>query len=234
MQYSYSGFAGRLHSNDIWFARKEAFAYLQLGQKERAEKILRRIISQKKEWFLLQDLADIVADAKEALCLLATAALAFGDADKKIKLYYSIFNKLKLEPALQDAARQHLLLVASIRYQHEWNIPEAMQKELKEYNAPDLNILRYNDILKQLQPFWNSIANADKTFYNGIIEKILDGNMAGFVKAGDGKRYYFAMKEVNQKNKKAIAGTAVTFELENGFDKKKQLATKNAVRLTIK
>ncbi len=222
------------YNNLTWFSRKEAFAYLQLGQKEKAEKMLRKIISQKKEWFLLQDLAEIIDDPKEALALLAAAALAFGDADKKIKLYYSIFNKLTPRPEMQDAAKKHLFLVAAIRHQHNWPIPAVMQIELTAFNAPELETLHYGDIIKQLTPFWNSLANADKIFHEGIIEKMLEGNQSGFVKATDGKRYYFSMREVRKTSKQVTAGIPVVFELEDGFDKKKHQSTKNAVRLTIK
>jgi len=221
------------YSNPVWFARKEAFAYLQLGQGEKAEKILREIITRKKDWFLLQDLADMVTDPKEALCLLATAALAFGDADKKIKLYYSIFNKINRDPALKEEAKQHLLLVAAIRHQHNWPIPATMQSELVAYDAPELNGLQYNGIIRQLTPFWSKLANAGKTYLVGAIEKLLEGNQSGFVKTADGKRYYFSMREVKPPVNKAIAGAGVRFELEDGFDKKRNQATKNAVRLII-
>ena len=67
-----------------------------------------------------------------------------------------------------------------------------------------------------------------------MIEKILEGNAAGFVKTSEGKQYYFSMREAKSLKHKVVVGCPVSFDLEDGFDKKKQVATKNAVRLTLK
>ena len=222
------------YNNNIWFARKEAFAFIQLGQKQKAEKILRTIVAQKKDWFLLSDLAEIVNDPEEAMQLMSSAALASGPLELKVKLFHNLYLRIKDDASKTEATKKHLLLIARIRLEQGWPFTPALEAALQN-NSVDLNgVNSAMEAYSQLKPFWRKAASQEQPVYTGIIEKILEGNQSGFVKATGGKRYYFLMRDVNQSISKAIAGVGVSFELQDGFDKKKQQATKNAVRLTIK
>jgi len=221
------------YNNNIWFARKEAFALVQLGQKEKAEQILRTIVTQKKDWFLLNDLAELVTDTAEALQLMSTAALSFGPLELKVKLFHNLYIRIKDNAALEDAVKKHLLLIARIRLEQGWPFTPALEAALKN-NAVDLNVVNSAQAAySQLKSFWQKIANEGKTIHQGIVDTILPGNQSGFVKSTDGNRYYFNMRSVNLANKNMLPGAPISFELENGFDKKKNHATKNAVRLIL-
>ncbi len=222
------------YNNQIWFARKEAFAYLQLGEKERAQKILRQIISQKKEWFILQDLAQIVSDKEESLRLFSEAALAFGDPDKKIKLYQNLYQLLNNKPEYENETKLHLKLIYLIRKQAGWQIPSELEKAINKHDIKLKDNMNLNDYIKQLIPFWEKIVGCSKNIIEGIITKILDNNQAGFIRSTLGKDHYFSMKEAKQIGNKILVGTSVLFELVEGFDKKKNITTQNAVRLILK
>jgi len=222
------------YNNNIWFARKEAFALVQLGQKQKAEQILRTIVAQKKDWFLLSDLAELVSDTTEALQLMSKAALSFGPIELKVKLFHNLYICIKDNADYEDAVKKHLLLIARIRLEQGWPFTQALEVALKN-NAVDLNgVNSAREAYNNLKPFWNNLASTSKTICNGTIEKILEGKQSGFVKTSDGNSYYFNMRNVNQDGKKIIIGASVNFELENGFDKKKNITTQNAVRLILK
>lgn len=220
------------YNNQIWFARKEAFAYIQLGQKTKGENILRKIISQKNDWFLFNDLADIVSDKQEAIKLYCKAALAFGEIEKKVKLYSKLYQLFKME-CLDKEAKLHLILIAAIRNKEGWAIPIDLERDMNAYQINDLSSYKIKELLKELDLIWKSKSDYDKQKYEGVIEKILEGNSSGFIKTKEGNKYYFSNKEALALKNKFHVGTKVIFELANGFDKKKQVATKNAIRLQI-
>jgi cold shock CspA family protein len=221
------------YNNDVWFARKEAYALLQLGNKPAAAQIMRNIVKQKRDWFLLSDLAEMVADKAEALKLMAAAALAFGKLELKVKLFYNLYQSIK-DDTLQDAAtKNHLLLIARIRMENGWSVPPALEAALAQ-NEVDLTAVNSAQAAYSLlKPFWQKITNEGQVIHKGIIERLLEGNQSGFIKATDGNKYYFVMKQVTSSKHKAVQGAFVSFELEDGFNKKKQQATKNAVRLIV-
>lgn len=220
------------YNNDIWFARKEAFAYQQLGQREKAEAILRKIMLQKKDWFLISDLAKVVPDEKEALQLLCLAALVKGKNEMKLNLYESLYLKLKDKPDQHKIAALHLCLIAAIREENNWEVKPALLEEVK---AREVNINEQGSsslILKELTSFWKKIAGEDhqKQRLEGTIDYIFPHGAGGFIKAGKDK-YYFITQGIKGEIK---TGQSVSFELSNSFDKKKNKPSKMAIKVTHK
>lgn len=219
------------YNNDIWFARKEAFAYQQLGQKEKAEKILRRLLLQKKDWFLLFDLAKVVPDKKEALQLLCRAALGKGKNEMKLKLYEAIYTELRNRPEEMPSAVLHLCLIAAIREENNWEVKPSLLEEIRSEGISINEQGSSSRILKQLAPFWERTAGSaerNNQKWEGTIERIFPHGGAGLIKAKEGV-YYFTTKGIKGEIK---PGQKVVFELTDSFDKKKNKSSKMAIKVS--
>lgn len=213
------------YSNDIWFKRKEAFACLSIGEREKAEKILRKITAQKKDWFLLFDLSKAVKDENERIQLMCEAALSPGKTEHKINLFYSFFELLKNTD--QKIAKTNLELVVAIRKENNWLIPDNLKKDKAECQLTSEEIRNSSTILNELKAFWQSLSNEKQTKFEGIVSNILENGKSAFVKEGK-NTYYFNMGKWYGKLK---TGDKISFDLTDGFDKKKNRSTKIAINI---
>lgn len=217
------------YGNDLWFARKEAFALNELGEKEKAEAILRKIILQKKEWFLLFDLAQLVGEKQERIQLLCSAALSHGKNEMKIKVFEALFHNLKDNPEYQREAALHLCLVAALREENRWPVNESMLRKIQEMGITISVEGSSIKIIGDLIPFWKKISNRKAERFNGIIETVFPNNKAGFLRRGKSKIFFGAGKLQGQLK----PGDKVSFETEDSFDKKKNRQSVIAVNLQI-
>jgi hypothetical protein len=221
------------YNNNIWFARKEAFAYRQLGDNARAESILRELTRKKNDWFLLSDLADTVSEKTEALRLCCRAALAHGDLPKKVRLFHKMYRLIR-ESGDAAVARKHLLLEAALRRAEGWPEGPDLEKALMDEAVTDAGLFSVNPLLKELTVYWRKASGQDEGLCEGEIDQLLDSGFAGFVKDKSGDRYYFNMRDARALGNNCVKGTRVVFELREGFDKKKNKPARNAVNLQPK
>lgn len=212
------------YNNDIWFARKEAFAYAQLNQKEKAIQIMRRILLQKQDWFLLFDLAEMLDESEEKLQLYYKAALSRGKIAHKLKLFNALANYLK--DSDPEMAKLHHSLEVKIRKENNWNIPT--EKETYLTFATNNNFKTSQSIFEKLKSFWQSNLKEEQR-QNGIIEFIFPHQKSGFLQSGNKKIFFLSGKKEGKLNK----GNKVSFILKNSYDKKKKRASKIAVSIQL-
>lgn len=210
------------YNNDIWFARKEAFALNTLGKRQQAENILRRILNQKKDWFLLYDLARIVANEEERFQLMLKAALSPGKDEHKVKLYHSIFEQLSNWGKEPRAAGLHLCLIAAVREESGWPVKEELLQLIQETGLDCGAEGSSLAIKKELALFWGNCLFKDGGRLTGVVASLFENNKAGFISGNDGKKYYFTTRKLEGLVKK---GSKVSFELADSFDKKKNQPT---------
>lgn len=216
------------YNNDLWFDRKRAFAYHELGQSEKAENILRKIVLQKKDWFLLYDLARVVSNQEEALKLMCQAARSRSKPEMKLKLFYSLYEQLKDRELYQEEAVKHLCLIAAIREEKGWSPLIEVEKIIKESSINTDKLGSSSAIIRELEPVWNKIAGVKKIERkNGVVSKVFPHGGAGFINS-EGKSYYFTM---NHSEKKVAEKSKVSFEIRDSFDKKKGKPTQMAVKI---
>lgn len=220
------------YNNDIWFARKEAFAYKQLGEREKAISILRKLVKQKEDWFLLFDLAQVVPDGAEAMELLCKAALERGKNEMKLGLYAYMYAQIKTQEKLKHEADLVLSLVVALREENNWAVNPDLLTEI-EKRGIDINKQGSSSlILKALIPFWQSTLdreNPGNRRKGGFIKTLFPDGNAGFIQSGS-KRYFFRTKNIKGQPK---VGLKVVFDAEEGFDKKRQKPSVMAIHILI-
>lgn len=216
------------YSNDLWFKRKEAYAYLQLGDREKAERILREILLVKKDWFIRFDLALTVEDEKKKFNLLCRAALEKGKPEMKLKLFEAISTYLKDNSREEALVNDHLLLPLIIRKEKGWTVNLELLNNLINQSIYQSKLPQSSDLLKKLKPFWEeNSGRKQKQIWKGQISRILPNGAAGFIKAKEGYYYFNQIKG----KKEFVEGEKVGFELVDSFDKKKNKPSKMAVNI---
>ena len=168
----------------------------------------------------------------KAIKFACDAALSFGDADKKMKLYELLAN-LTIKKGDKEIAKKHIALVYTIRKEHEWNLEKISNTITKfEVNITDLKDARIQE--RELKKDWEVLMFADKQLSIGTIHSLLPNGKAGFIRTIEKRSYYFDLRNFVGRKDLAIPEKEVTFFLEDGFDTKKNQSTKIAVNVRPK
>lgn len=220
------------HDNDIWFRYRIATSEFKLGKDEEAEKQLIKILAKKEHWIIYSGLFDIYRNqgkAEYALKAACKAMLDPGEYKSKVNLLENISDFLLPIPGMNEASYWHILLAKSLRVENNWKVTPDLNKKVEHFNLQTINT---KDLIHKLLNFWETNRNKGDTLYEGIIETLLPNKKDGFIKCSDGNSYYFKGNSVNYKN--YSVNQKVSFFLKDGFDRKKQRATKQAYSISLK
>lgn len=224
------------YNNDVWFKQKMALSDAKLGNISNAIEQLTEILTLKKDWFIYRDIADLLLQTdrpKEALAYSISGAFAYGNDDKKIKLY-SLMADILLVLNKKEEAKKHLSFMWVIRNDENWNITNEFQQKLSNHQVDTENLPNGHVLKRELTQIWNDLKYANQTKLEGKILKILPNGRAGFVQLLNIESYYFQTNEFKGKRHLLKRGTRVEFYLEDSFDAVKKQASKKAVFLVPK
>jgi tetratricopeptide (TPR) repeat protein len=227
----------KLHyGNEHWLRRYAALSHAALGDFQTAITMLKGILAQRKEWFLFADLAAILMQAErtsEALLYLHDAALAFGDMEKKIKVYKALAKAYTLL-GKEELALEHYELVSLIRSDFAWSADEEVTAALARAGVEAGRFGSSSAMFSRLKKVWSAEKTVASPRLLGSIMKLLPNGKSGFVKAKYGNSYFFHLKNIRNAKGRVIAeGIEVSFSLEDAFDMKKQVAVQNAVNVLL-
>jgi cold shock CspA family protein len=225
------------YSNDIWFSRRKAACLAKLGHRAEAEIILRQLLQRRREWFMLADLGELCQSRAEALQLYAEAALAYGEPEKKLRLYQLMAAEYLLQQNT-GMAQKHLLLILALRRQNNWPIPVDIAGMLQQAGGVPEPLPGTQHLLSSLQNEWKAKTGGDnkppakEKRYTGVIEKLLPNGAAGFIKPdAGGDSIYFLFKNYRGDTGLLKPGKKVSFETTESYDTRRQKASKAAVRI---
>jgi len=220
------------YQNDIWIMRKKAFAFLELGQSEEAEQILRKILSQKKDWFLYADLGDVLQEKDKKLAAWCQAALAPGKIEMKVNLFEKIAMLIKNDTSAQEIFKSHLLLAARIKLENGWSFSNEFDQKLtfNKVNLSSVNAAA--QVYKQLIPFWEKYSGKENKTIHGKIKFLHKNGKSGMIEA-DQSMYFFSVSAFGGDKQLLVPDTKVTFQVVDGFDKKNNKPSKMAIKVSI-
>ena len=227
------------YSNDVWFARRKVAALTQLGQRQQALELLKPLIKRKREWFMLGDLAELTENYKEALQLYAEAALAYGEPNKKMRIFFKMA-ELYAANGERDSAQEHALLVLALRNENSWAVPAELEQLIQQQGGMPDKILGAGAMFQKLKLRWRKLVeNTNEATskipaqrVNGKIDCFIGSGAAGFIKPANGENNIYFLFKNYQGNKEEIKiGLMVSYEVNKDFDKKKNKESKIAVRI---
>ncbi len=217
------------YSNHVWFDRREAFALSKSGKKDDAKKLLSKALAQKREWFMLADMAELEQDNSLKKHFYGAACRAEGEWKSKVGLLLKIAQWLaqKGEP---KAAELHAQACNCIRQKEGWPLSDSVLLLAGENWVPEQDTSKtLLAILEKLKEIWQTWEVA-ASMLEGKIREILPNGKAEFI--AEGKRtFYFQLKNCQMPGHEITVGRNVKFELVDGFDKKKNIISKNATNI---
>lgn len=228
------------YSNDVWFARRIALSKKQLGNSEDAISELQKVLGRKKEWFIQKELAELYkekGDIENSFKYSMEAINNHGDIEFKVDLLYLIGELLKEKQEL-ELSFKHFSLSRIIRLNEQWKIPQKLIMVLKDFKMTDIPVEKYQELKNELTKYWDKFKFQPKDdttlqIKSGKIDKILNDNdkgKNGFIKANDGKSYYFTIKKAEDICNSIKIGIDVSFKVLPTKDGKKE----QAIKLRIK
>jgi len=228
----------KLHyDNNIWFKRRIALCYIELGDLSKGEEILKSLDTGKGDkWFIESDISLIYFeqnDYEKALQYALKAAKNFGDDLMKINLYVHlarIFFKLQ-KPA---EAKVHAELVIAIKQANDARIDLELQKLITYFKLDISQRFDLRNKKKEAEKIWDEYLFEGQEKLTGAINKILSNGKAGFIKQDSSREtYYFNFSSVKAKKQDIKEGKSVKFFLKNSFDKKKNKESKEAIEIVL-
>jgi cold shock CspA family protein len=134
----------------------------------------------------------------------------------------------------QDAY-EHLQLARMITEEKDWTRPaETLRMQLAQFEErygelfrPDDTPTDFQALTRRLKPLWQRDISAARPHGRGMIKNMND--RSGFIRTDNGD-YYFNLRDVPRHITLEI-GMEVEFELEEGYDQKKQRESLKAVRI---
>jgi len=223
------------HDNDIWFGRRVALCKGFLGQKEDAIEELKQILARKKDWFIQHEIAKLYFGLKkpeEALQYAITAALNYGEAEKKVELFY-LLGKILQALNKMDEAKKHFVLAYQLRNENKWKIPPELQSKMVELQINVDSLPPSRQVCSELRGYWQSYKNSNSPRLRGKIKNILANNISGFIGGENSRDYYFRFKDCRGNRNNIKVGASVEFSTEKSYDKKKERESEQAKDIKI-
>ena len=220
------------YSNDVWLKRLIAMSHHKLENYDDALDAYRELLNLKSEWFIHKEFAEIYFEMNELELAFKHAITSVENnipLDKKVSAILLLAEILH-EQGLFELSLKHYLLVYLIRKQNDWKIDKQLITLLKDNHLLDNNP-EISYVKNKLSGYWQSQTTNTQEIYTGMIHNILSHGNAGFIKA-DKKSYYFKISDFKSADKYLNINQKVSFNLKEGFDKKKQIKTLNAVNVT--
>ncbi|MCS7018600.1 MAG: tetratricopeptide repeat protein [Bernardetiaceae bacterium] len=224
------------YNNEIWFARRISLSYKGLGQPEKALEQLKSLLKRKNEWFIYKEIAEIYFEQgnhEQALKFAIDSALSPGDVDKKLNVY-KLLSEILISNNQNEEAKKHIELIYQIRKANKWKIDNDLQNLINKFQIDTTKKVNSRDFERELKQLWEKLKYSNQTELTGTIKCILPNGKAGFIETENKKSYYFQLRNFKAKPELAKQGQKVTFFLEEGFDKKKNQKTENAVNVKPK
>jgi tetratricopeptide (TPR) repeat protein len=228
----------KLHyDNNIWFKRRIALCYIELGDLSKGEEILKSLDTGKGDkWFIESDISLIYFeqnDYEKALRYALKAAKNLGDDLMKINLYVHlarIFFKLQ-KPA---EAKVHAELIIAIKQANDARIDLELQKLITYFKLDISQRFDLRNKKREAEKIWDEYLFEGQEKLTGTINKILPNGKAGFIKQDSSREtYYFNFSSVKARKQDIKEGKSVKFFLKNSFDKKKNKESKEAIEIVI-
>ena len=222
----------KFHSNnDIWFNYRKAKSLREIGREAKGTEIINKTLSSRfSHWCLYEYLFDNAVnsdDGDSASMYGAKCATADKEHKMRVTFYKKYADYLEKHDCVREAMLLHQLIIL-VRQEEGWR----EKSYFADWNiSNDVRQLRKNDILEELNGYWRKLVDSDKIA--GRIKKIICEGGSGFIVDKNGNEYYFNAKDFKAQRSKMVEGQEVKFNLIDGFDKKKNIKTKNATNITL-
>ncbi|MGL6114256.1 MAG: tetratricopeptide repeat protein [Cetobacterium sp.] len=221
------------NDSDIWFLRRIALYNISQENYEEALKNYKEIMKQKKDWFILKEIAEVyffINKFEIGKKYLLDAIYSPGELDKKLNLFFDVYKYLNIYD--KKIALDALKIYFKIRLENNWKI--SIEDE-KIANLENINLVKdKEDLIKISTKYFiekcKKLRWENEPLYIGKVENVKDKFF--FIKVNTGEKYFCKIKNYPEK-KKPLEGIVVNFNLIETFDSKKNKYTFSAINLNF-
>ena len=169
---------------------------------------------------------------EEALRQGLAAALAFGDADKKVKLFMAMANMYK-KMGEATTSLEHMSLVLALRKEHNWAIKEETLRYFEAQGGRLEELPSAELLAAKLKRFWRDEKYKGQERMQGVVLRILPSGKDGLIRGADGRTYYFRKASILEGKSQLALDRPVEFYSEPSYDKKRDRESLAAVQVKV-
>ncbi|MGC8866162.1 MAG: hypothetical protein ACP5O2_10640 [Bacteroidales bacterium] len=217
------------YNNDIWINRRKALSCEALGQHKEAITIYEKLLSHREEWFIHYEYARLLktqGDINKSQEHAARALLAEGQLSSKIHLIKFTAQTLQ-ESGRSREAELHYLLWIGIYQEKGWRIPETSDLKNEWINAQH----DVKKLLSEARKLWREWQYLSQPRLKGVIIRMNEGNLSGFILAENGKNLYFSRNDWQNPTVEPRKGLKVEFIVVQRTHPKTQKVVDNAIQV---
>lgn len=223
------------YNNGIWWRRRIVMSRVKQGDADTALAEMRRIALEKGDWFLWDELGDLL--------------LELGKEDEAIKAYYRAlpgWNEMKVgfwqqlgtllaQKGDLESAKALANAAFAVRQASGWKIPLVLKDLLAQCGLdPESPAPTVKDARKELEKTIDRLTTSMKEWHEGTVINVLPNLKAAFIKGSHGADNAFAPSRVFPGKLSAeLRGKKVRYLVEEGFDKAKNRKSMVVNRLDI-
>ena len=206
-----------------WFIERRARALLGLERYEEAAEVLRQHVVRSRDWWVRHGLAQALKGTGDPEGAVTQLRLALSDGHDLAKRWRVITMLAELVSSTDQAlAAQHVALARQLRTEEGWPADDTLEDLARQLDAPDVADRQL------LKDYWNAAEDPSASpRLEGTIDRVLDGEGSGFLTPDSASEaLYFSM---GRGKTAPPAGTRVSFNVVDSFDRKKQRPSQRAV-----
>lgn len=219
--------------SDIWFKYRMGKSEEMLGNLEEAKKIFSEIIIKHKNFAHRAELARICEKLNEADLAKRyyyEAMLSEGTIAGKINIIEKIGDILLEEKDLENA-KLNYILVKDIRENEKWKISQSLSDKISKLDEIESNVSG-KQLYFRCKSLWERKVSEFLQEGKGVIKNLLNDGRSGFIKS-ESMELYFNIKNILNKKDNQLVGKEVTFNIIEGYDKKKQKKSFEAINIRL-
>ena len=207
---------------------RQACCYIALSDYITAKKILLDLSEKFTEWWIYEKLYQIEKSSGSFESTLKNASIALlrdNQHKSRVKMLEDVGDYLINNEYIKEA-QYHYNLVRLVRMEEGWKENKRLETLVNDEN---IKLSDKRDTLKYLNDFWKKYKYIDVTFEEGTIAHIMDGGRSGFIYSINGVSYHFVINNFLRKPRNINVGEKVKFIPKEGFDKKKNRKSQQAM-----
>jgi tetratricopeptide (TPR) repeat protein/cold shock CspA family protein len=213
-----------------WVEYRFSTAFLRQGQPQEALAGIERALAGKTDAWVQVLRAEVMAELGRTEDAIQLLRLALASTRNDADLGFQVSGLIQIAKLLNHTdpalAGVHVRILVRVRESNGWPIKQVDRDVAAEVGSEVVRAT--DDEVLAARSWWTSAARAQRI--TGRVKTVLPHGGAGFVTADSGEDYYFAMPR-NGKTRAPAEGARVSFLLIDGFDRKRNCATKQATQL---
>lgn len=215
------------YNNDLWFKMRIALSEDGLGNHQKSEELLKRLLESKAgndKWFLYRDISEVYFEQKDYVksWKYSVDAAFYGNEPHFLIGLYLLQARILFKLDRPTEGKILAELIAAILKEQEWNDKAEYNKLFTYYKIDRTSLRTVAEILKEARNFWQKERYGDKQKTKGTIISIHKNGKIGRIKDPNNNIVEFHKKDLINRLKsiESLSGATVEFYIMESYEGK--------------